>query len=128
MFLLRNFFVNTTAGIDIVNISHEIRSVLRESKVEKGTMTLLVPQEGAGVVALEAGKPVEGLKKELESYPEKGLLKLLIPKTLAMPLEQGKMLSDPWEEVFLVDYGSLARRREFRVQVFWEAKEGQAAK
>ncbi len=34
-----------------------------------------------------------------------------------MPFEKGKMLIEPWQEIFLIDYDGSGRRREFKVHV-----------
>ena len=123
MLLLRNFYVNTTAGVDLINVTHEIRSVILEkgAKVAQGWLTVTVPRGGAAVVAMEEGEGGE-IRKSLARRTLPDQL-CLLPRSLVVPFEQGRMAVEPWQEIFLVDYEGSGKRREFRVQAFWEVKE-----
>lgn len=123
MLLLRSFYVNTTEGVDIINIGHELRSTMKEAKMERGGVTITVPHPGAGVVMM-AGDEIRGdLRENLKPYLANGVMPSFLARSLVVPVEQGRMIIEPWQEVFLIDYTSSGKRREFKVQLHWEAKE-----
>jgi thiamine phosphate synthase YjbQ (UPF0047 family) len=117
MILLKNFFVDTTKGLDLLKIIHEVRRVVREGNTENGSVTIVIPSPGAGLTVLDPNDRPEDLKKTLEPHVASGLIKAILPKTLTLPFEKYKMLIEPWQEIFLIDYETSGRRREFKVQV-----------
>lgn len=110
-------------------ISHEIRQSLREGKVENGHVVVSLPSGGAGVIVLDKGNDPEhkDVKKLLAQDTTKPLLKIFLPKTAVVPIEKGKLIIDPWQEVFLVDYESSGRRREFWIHLLSSGGTGGAA-
>lgn len=117
MILIKNFFVDATKGLDLLKIIHEIRRVVKEANTENGTVTIVIPNPGAGLAVLDPTEKPEDLKKTLEPQLASGLIRFLLPKSLVMPFEKGKFLMEPWQEVFLIDYDTSGRRREFKVHV-----------
>lgn len=80
-------------------------------------MTATVPLPGAAVVVMGPPEDKEVKKEDLKPAA------CFLPKSIVIPIEKGRMVIEPWQEVFLMDYTPSGRRREFRVQVFWEPKE-----
>ena len=127
MFLTRNFFVDTTKALDLIKVIHEVRRVVKEANTENGTVTVVIVNPGAGLAVLDPLEKPEEIKKGLELQVASGLIRSLLPKSLVMPFEKGKMLIEPWQEIFLIDYDSSARRREFKVHVSAETPPPPAA-
>ncbi len=119
--VVRNFFVDTTKGLDLIKIVHEVRRVVKEVNTENGTATIVIPNPGAGVAILDSAEKLDDMKKALEPQAASGLIRMILPKTLGIPFEKGKMLTEPWQEVYLIDYETSAKRREFKVHVYGEA-------
>ena len=117
MILLKNFFVDATKGLDLLKIVHEVRRVVKEGNTENGSVTIVIPNPGAGLAVLDINDRPEDLKKTLEPHVASGLVKVMLPKSLTIPFEKFKMLIEPWQEIFLIDYDTSGRRREFKVQV-----------
>jgi thiamine phosphate synthase YjbQ (UPF0047 family) len=117
MILLKNFFVDATKGLDLLKIIHEVRRVVKEGNTENGSVTVVIPSPGAGLAVLDPNDRPEDLKKTLEAQMASGLIKILLPKTLTIPFEKYKMMIEPWQELYLIDYDTSGRRREFKVQV-----------
>ena len=120
MILTKSFYTDTTKGLDVKVISHEVRRVIKEANTDNGSMTVVSPARGAGFLILDVADKPETAKKSLETLQSNGTLAYLLPKTLTIPIEKGKLSIDPWQELFLVDYEASAKRREFRVQVVTE--------
>ena len=124
MFQTRSFFFGTTTGVDLINIGHDVRGFLRESRAENGMVTVGFRHPGASVALLAADgkKGAEEIQQALKgSFPAP--LRSLLPQSLTLPVEGGKVVCDPWQEIFLVDYEAVGRRREVVVQIFTETPE-----
>ncbi len=128
MILLKNFFVDTTKGLDILKIIHEVRRVVKEANTENGTATIVISNPGAGLAVFDSAERLDEVKKALEPHIATGLIRTLLPKSLAMPFEKMKMLIEPWQEIFLIDYDNSGRRREFKVHVSAETPPPAAGK
>jgi thiamine phosphate synthase YjbQ (UPF0047 family) len=131
MILTKNFYVDATKGLDLLNIIHEVRRVVREANTENGTVTVVIPNPGAAVAVLDTGDPAfksDDLKKALEPYLSNGLIRCFLPKSVVVPFEKGKLLIEPFQEIFVIDYETSGRRREFKVQVTAETPPPPAGK
>jgi len=120
MILIKSFYVDATKGLDLLNVIHEVRRVVREANTENGTATVVIPHPGAAVVVLDTGDPAtkpEDLKKALEPYLANQLIRCLLPKSTVIPFEKGRLLIEPFQEIFVIDYDTSGKRREFKVQV-----------
>lgn len=115
MAVSKTFYIDTTKSLDILNISHDMRRVVNESRPEMGTVTVMVPFPGAAIVVFDKDVNRDSLVKELTPYVKNHLIQCLLPKSLVVPIEKGKMIIDPWQDVFLIDFDNTGRRREFRV-------------
>ncbi len=113
----RSFFVGTTKGIDLINIGHDVRSMIREVNLQSGVVTVAIRTPGAVVAILPNDrKSLAELQEGLAAISAP--LRSLLPPTLTIPVEQGKMSFEPWQELFLVDFDASGRRREMVLQLF----------
>lgn len=90
-----------------------------------------IPFPGAGLVVLTVnGVDSKALTQELEAFQKKGLLSCFLPCSLTLPVDKGKLTIDPWQDIYLIDYESSGKRREFQVKVQGEGggAEGKEAK
>ena len=145
MIFLKNYFLNTTAVVDILPIISEVRYAIRDSDAKSGVVNIIIPGSGAGLCILEPVPEVmDGLKNALELFAGEGaeaidkkkekvliaprVRSAMLGRTLSIPLNDGRLLIDPYEEIFLFDLDKKSKRREFYVQVISEAaaeEEGQ---
>jgi secondary thiamine-phosphate synthase enzyme len=138
MIFLKNYFINTTAEVDVISIIHDVNRLVRDSKIGQGLVTVVVTQPGGALTILEPLPDlVEQFKEALAVFPGEGLETLskrkeeiqvaprikaaMLGKTLHLPLDNGRLVLGPREEIVLVDFEKAARRREFYVQVMGEA-------
>lgn len=146
MIFLKKCYVNTTAGLDCIAITPEVRYALRNSTIPAGLVTILLPEGGAGLVVVEPLPAVlEGLKSLWEGW--RGGIAMeakttdlrkrqvaVIPRMLAaalgmsvhLPFHQGTLGIDPYMEIMVIDFDTLARRREIVIQVMGEPAEEEA--
>lgn len=139
MIFLRNYYVNTTLKTDVLLITHDVKRAVRESNIPNGLVTVLIPGGTAGVILLENDPKIhEDLKKWVETQvpAESGprpsrrsgsgrndahLRSALIGLSLSMPLQDGKLMIGPWQEVVLYDFDdNKVCRREVTIQIVGE--------
>ncbi|MBI2066581.1 MAG: YjbQ family protein [Deltaproteobacteria bacterium] len=121
MITLKSFYVGTTADIDLINIGHDVRSFIRETKLDSGAVTVLSRLSGAALVVLPIeGKAAADLRASLKQEFARSLpasLRPLWPASLTIPIEKGRFIFEPWQDLFLLDYEPSAKRREVVVQL-----------
>ncbi|GEM_PF-2701974 len=128
MIINKSFYVDTTPAIDLLTITHEVRRVVLEGKSDTGWVTIIITNPGAGVVMMEKeGTFGTDLQKSLAPFLKDQVIRCLIPRSVVIPIEKGRMMMEPWQEVILIDFETTGRRREFRVQLFGETKEAPKA-
>lgn len=105
MIFLKNYFVTSTKGTDVIPIIHDVRFAIRDSQMKEGLVTVTLPDQGASlVVASEADQ-------EKKPNPQ---------RSLSLPFKKGELVLDPKQMIFLIDESPAAKRREFFVQVMGE--------
>lgn len=134
MIFLKNYFINTTNEVDIISIIHDVNRVIRDSKIIDGVVTVVVPEPGGSLTILEPlPELIKQLKDTLLIFPGEGVETLsrrkepvavaprikaaMLGKSVVLPLEKGKLVLGPREEIVLIDFEKDGRRREFYVQV-----------
>ncbi len=123
MIVVKNFYIDTSKGMDLINIGHEVRQVVREAKADNGMVTVMSPFGGAAVAVMEPDVKVEEIKRGLEPFVANHLIRCLLPRSVSIPIEKGRMMIEPWQEIFLINFDSSGKRREFRVHLFSEKAE-----
>lgn len=137
MIFLKKYFVNTTAGIDILSVSADVRYAVRDAKASDGLVTVVVPGPGAGLILLEPlPELIDQFKTALAIYPGEGIETLtrrkepvavgprikgaILGRQVSLPLVRGEIVLAPREEVMLVDVETTGARREYVIQVLHE--------
>lgn len=139
MIFLKNYYVNTTGKTDIRLITHDVKRAVQESGIDNGSVTVLIPGGTAGITLLEGeGDIHQALKEWVESQiPETEgirpnrrsgsgknsahLRAALVGQNLVFPLQDGKIMISPWQEVVLFDFDDKTGRREITIQVIGES-------
>lgn len=107
----------------MINIVHEVRRAIKEANManaEGGSVLISIPHPDAAVVVMEKTIKEDLLKRGLEGFLANSLIRCLLPKSVILPAERGKIATEPWQEIFLIDYDTSGRRREFRIQLSWD--------
>jgi len=134
MIFLRNYFLNTTDGLDVHSIVHEVNRAIREGDAKEGLATIIVPAAGGGLTIVEmlpgivekfkeAVKIFSGLdavtknRRKEEVAVGSRVAAAMLGKSISIPIKDGKLLLAPREEPVLVDFESKGLRREFYVQI-----------
>ncbi len=140
MILLKNYFVNTTTGVDVLSVIHEVNRTLKEANAVEGLVCILVPEPGAALSVLEPLPDIVAeFKKAVQIFPGEGvetknrrkeeidigprIVAAMLGKSLQIPIKAGKLVLGSREEPILIDLEKHGRRREFYVQVIGEGGE-----
>ena len=137
MIFLKNYFINTTAEIDFLPLTADIRYAVRDSTAKNGLVTVIVPGPAVSVVVMEPiAEVIEGLKAAFELFAAENIegtdkrrqkigvspriQAAMVGRSVSIPLKDLKLALDPYEEVYLIDFDNNPRRREFIVQIIYE--------
>jgi secondary thiamine-phosphate synthase enzyme len=135
MSLLKKTYVNVTAGIDILVISHDIKRVASEAEAASGLLTVFSPAGTTGITLFENDPKifedyrkwveeqipvVEGPRPSRRSGTGKNFAHLrakLVGYSVTIPIDEGKLQMGAWQEVVLFDFDDKVGRKEFFISV-----------
>ena len=136
----KKFSEKTSGFCDIIDLTAKLSDQLEKEKIGRGQMTLFVPGSTAALTTIEY-EP--GLVQDLKEFVEKlipsnrryhhddrwgddngfsHLRASLFGPSLAIPIENGRLLLGTWQQVVLVDFDNRPRTREIIVQVIGESE------
>jgi secondary thiamine-phosphate synthase enzyme len=134
MAFFKKYYVNTTENVDLLPVTSDVRYAVRDSQAKDGLVTIMVPGPGASPLIFEPmSEVIEELKIAFELFAGEGgvstdkrkekvavaprVQSAVIGRSLCIPLVNGQLLMDPYEEIYIADFDKNAKRREFVVQV-----------
>lgn len=148
MVFLHKAYFNSTREVNTFNLTLDVARALRESKVVDGIITVMLPSGGAGVVILENDPAIrtafletlDGFVPPLDSEvrPQRRsgtggsrvhVLGALVGNSVSIPVKEGRLLMESWQEVIVFDFDDKVGRREVIVHVLGDgggAPQGQA--
>lgn len=138
MVIHRRIEFETEGDADIVEITEDIREILRETGLEEGTLTVFVPGATGAVTTLEhepgvcrdfrelfdSIAPVDrdyhhnrrGVDSNGHSHVRAGLL----GPSLTVPFEAGEPILGRWQQVVFIDFDEVPRSRSLIVTFIGE--------
>lgn len=137
---LETFEVQTTAGIDILDISDAVQDAVRQSRVKEGQAVVFVGGSTGSVTTIEyESGVVADLKEALQRIapmdkPYKHdaawhdgngyshVLAALLGPSRAFPITGGTIPTGTWQQIVLVDLDNKPRRRRVMVGCMGEAR------
>ena len=130
-----------TAGFcDIIDITAKVQGHIDKEKIHSGLVTIFVSGSTAALTTIEY-EP--GLVRDLKEFVEKlipsnrryhhddrwgddngfsHLRASLFGPSLAIPIEDGRLLLGTWQQVVLLDFDNRPRTREIVIQVIGEGE------
>jgi secondary thiamine-phosphate synthase enzyme len=136
--LTEQILVGSNGNCDIVDITREIRELLHESKLKKGTANISVVGSTASISTIEY-EP--GLKRDLPEMLDKlipsgkryhhndtwgdhnghaHLRSTIIGTSKSFPIVNGEVLLGTWQQIVLIDFDDHPRQRKIIVQFIGE--------
>ncbi len=126
----------TTKGFtDIIDITDKVTSVLEESKVEDGLVTVFCSGSTAAITTIEYESGViNDLKKAIERIAPSNIpyehdrrwgdgngfshvRAALMKPSLSIPVVKGKLVLGTWQQIVFIDFDNRGRQRSLIVQV-----------
>ncbi len=120
------FEVKTTKHTSFVNITNQVREIVRNSKVNSGLCIVYVPHTTACVLINEGADPdvirdiaysLEKLIPWKDNYAHSEgnsaahIRSAIIGNSRIIPIENGDLLLGTWESIFLVDFDGPRERK-----------------
>ncbi|MBU4483818.1 YjbQ family protein [bacterium] len=137
-------YIDTKKGVDFVNIHHDVKFTIRDSKIKDGQANIFIVKGSAGVIVVEpleevftalkstfeswgaqsTGTGMDKWKKETSISPR--IQSVINGRSLAVPIIASQLTVDAYDELFIVDFEEEARRLEYIIQIVGEgeAKQG----
>ncbi|MDO8494885.1 MAG: hypothetical protein Q7S68_06060 [Deltaproteobacteria bacterium] len=113
MVFIKSYYVSTTEELDVVDIIHDVRFTIHDSKIVDGLAMVSLPgAEGALQIAPQNQK--EELRKNWKDS-------LFVQTSVAIPFEKTELKLEPKQTLFLIDANKAGKRREIFVQILGEA-------
>lgn len=126
----------TTEGFnDIIDITDRVVSIVEQSKIENGIVTVFCPGSTAAVTTIEYESGVlEDLKRAIEALAPSNqpyehdkrwgdgngfshVRAALLKPSLSIPLIQSRLALGTWQQVVFIDFDNRGRQRTVIVQV-----------
>lgn len=138
LMFLKNYYLNSTAHIDLHLVTHELKGAIQASGTQEGMAIVLVPGGTAGVTLLEEGREIHEAYRDwivqqvpasegARSHRRSGsgathahLRAALVGFQVSIPVQGGKPHLGTWQEVVLLDFDDKIGRREVTIQVMGE--------
>jgi len=129
---------STKATGDLINITDDIKTMLKDTAFQIGNMTVFVSGSTAGITTLEY-EP--GLVRDVGEFYEKlapsnrryhhdntwgdangfsHIRATFTGQSLTIPFEDGKLLLGTWQQVVLAEFDNRPRTRQITVQIIGE--------
>ncbi len=128
----------TTAGTDLLDITHDVRRAAEESGVRDGLVSCFVAGSTGALTAIEyEDGVVEDLKRAIERMAPQDLeydhdrrwgdgngyshvRSALLGPSFSVPLSRGALILGTWQQIVLADFDNRPRTREVLVHVIGE--------
>ncbi len=130
--------IDTQGETDIIDITREVETVIKDSGIKSGTVTIWVAGSTAGISTIEYES---GLLADLKDAYERvaprhadyahnlrwhdgnGYAHIRASMTgqgLTIPIINGILVRGTWQQIILIDFDNRPRRREITIQVIGE--------
>ena len=137
-------YFNATANVDVINATHDVNRMLRGKPIKEGLAVIMVPDSGASVTVIEPlPQVIEQLKESFAVFPgadaetknrKKESVKIaprvrasLLGRSITIPIKDGKLMMGMKESIVVVDFDSMARRRQIVIQIVASADDKKQA-
>jgi len=135
LFFTDTISLSTKGFCDIIDITPQVRSILKESSVADGLVTIFCPGSTGSITTIEYESGVlQDLKRALEKIAPSDIpykhderwgdgngfshvRAALMKPSLSVPVVSGKMTLGTWQQIVFIDFDNRERHREIMVQI-----------
>jgi secondary thiamine-phosphate synthase enzyme len=136
--IMDSLTLETQGHTDVKNITEMVASVVQNSGLQDGLITIMTPSSTSAITTIEYESGcVEDLKRffneiipELRDYAHNArwgdgngfshLRAALLKPSLSIPFVNGQIALGTWQQIVFVDFDNRSRRRSLMVQIFGE--------
>ncbi len=132
MIYTKTLYIETEKTGEIVDLTHKIEGVVKESKIKDGIVHIFAPHATAvfALTELESNLsediselldniiPKEGWKHGGNAYSH--LRSMLLPPDKTMPVRKGRVVRGTWQYLFFIESDVSGRLRKIEVTVIGE--------
>ena len=129
------FTISTKGFTDVIDITSRVAEIVKKSKVRDGICLVFVAHSTCALTTIEYEEGViKDLKRALEIVAPMNenyehckkwgdcngyahIRAALMKPSLAIPIEDGKLLLGNWQQITLIDFDNRPREREIIVKV-----------
>lgn len=129
------FKISTKGFTDIIDITDQVSEIVKKSKVKEGICLISSPGSTAGITTIEyESGAIKDLKRILERIAPMTedyehckkwgdcngyahIRSALLKPFLAVPVEDGKLVLGPWQQIIYLDFDNRPREREISVKI-----------
>jgi secondary thiamine-phosphate synthase enzyme len=113
------FKISTSKRTELVDVTGEVESIVKKSKIENGICTVFVPHATAAVILNEneSGLVEDMLDKIKETFPsgvgykhdriddnaDSHLISGFLGQSKTLPVKTGRLVRGTWQQIFLVE-------------------------
>lgn len=138
MIITDTISLNTKGFTDVIDITDKVISVLHESKVENGLVTVFCTGSTGAITTIEYESGViSDLKRAIEKIAPSNIpyehdkrwgdgngfshvRAALMKPSLSIPVTGGRLSLGTWQQIVFIDFDNRERQRELIVQVMGE--------
>lgn len=117
--MLKRFNVTTTGRTDFVDITENVRSILRSSEVKNGVCHVYIPHTTAGITinenadpdvtldiiaALDRAIPWVNRYKHIEGNSAAHIKASMMGFSISIPVENGKLAFGTWQCIYFCEF------------------------
>jgi secondary thiamine-phosphate synthase enzyme len=135
MIITATIAINTKGFCDIINITPQVFSIVKESSVTDGLVTIFCSGSTGSITTIEYESGVlQDLKDALERIAPSDIpyahdrrwgdgngfshvRAALMKPSLSVPLVSGKLTLGTWQQIVFIDFDNRSRHRELVVQI-----------
>ncbi len=124
--------VNTKSKIDIVDITREVKNIIKNENIQSGIVVIFSPHTTSGVIVNENADPdvktdlnkifsklipYEDNYRHMEGNSQAHALSSLTSPSISLIIENGSIMFGTWQDIYFVDFDGPRHSREIWVQV-----------
>lgn len=132
---MMGFQIKTKGHYDFIDITSQVEAEVGQANIKDGVVVVFVPGSTAAITTIEYESGViNDLIKVLENIAPENfdyehhqkwgdkngaahLKSALIGTDLTVPVENGKLMLGPWQQIVLIDFDEKPRTREIIVKI-----------
>ncbi len=135
--IIKTIELETTAPIQVINITDQVKSILQESGIQEGSLTLLTQHT---TTAININEEEEGLQRDMIDFLKQfvaadgdyihnrnaadgrpnahsHLISLLTNSSETIPITEGKLLLGGWQSLFFIELDGPRPKRTVTIQI-----------